>query len=101
MNRLALLALLVFAPAVAFAAPGDSPLDRMGDTGGILGSGTTGAPDAGPTASRLCPDGTSTPGNTPCPPPTAAAVPIDGGLSLLALAGIGFAARRLRSRRRV
>ena len=103
MNRLALLALLVFAPAVAFAAPGDSPLDNMGDTGGILGSGTTAAPDAGPTASRLCPDGAGgtfeTGSTAPCPPTGAPAVPVDGGLALLAIAGAGFAAKRLRARR--
>ena len=98
MTRLALFALLVLAPVAAFAAPGDSPLDRMGDTGSILGSSASSASEA-PTASRIC-NGVETGSTAPCPPPEAAAVPIDGGLSLLALAGIGFAARRLRSRRR-
>jgi len=39
------------------------------------------------------------PGVPPPPPPPPPPVPIDGGLSLLALAGAGYAAKRLRSRR--
>lgn len=35
----------------------------------------------------------------PPPPPAPAAVPIDGGLGLLALAGGAYAAKRLRDRR--
>lgn len=35
----------------------------------------------------------------PCPPVDPNPVPLDGGLSLLALAGTGYAARKLRARR--
>ncbi len=48
------------------------------------------------------PGGTSsnfTPGTPPPPPPPPPPVPVDGGLSLLALAGAGYADKRLRGRR--
>ena len=74
MLRLAALALAVlFAPAAAQSLPDWA------------------APSA-PTASDSPP-----PSVVPDPPGPPAGVPIDGGLGLLALAGAGLAARRLRA----
>ncbi|HEX8386830.1 MAG TPA: hypothetical protein VF576_11640, partial [Rubricoccaceae bacterium] len=79
-----------------------SDLDRLSGTDGFFDR----APQAsdGPTFGNdeLDCDGNGTndtPGNTPCPPPNAPPVPLDGGLSLLALAGAGYAARKLHARR--
>jgi len=54
---------------------------------------TPSGPDQTPAASSSFGPG------APPPPPPPPPVPIDGGLSLLALAGAGYAAHRLRSRR--
>lgn len=78
--------LLLAAPLAASAAPGGgSDLDRMSDTGSILGA----APGSDTPPAGIVPD----------PPPNSDPVPLDGGLSLLALAGAGLAATRLRKRR--
>ncbi len=82
-TRLLALFLLASVPLIAPAAQGDSDLSRMSDTSGILGrSAAADDPSAAP--SNLVPD----------PPPDALPVPLDGGLSLLALAGAGYAVRR-------
>lgn len=98
----ALLALLLLAAPASFASdnPLDdgSSLDRMGDTGGILGGRATQPLAPAPAASRVC-NGVETGNNLPCLPPTAPPVPVDGGLTLLALAGAGYATRKLRARR--
>lgn len=87
--------LLLAAPLAASAAqPGGSDLDRMSDTGGILGRAAAPQDDGGAGTANLGPCGPA-----PCPPPNAPPVPLDGGLSLLAVAGAGYAARRLRARR--
>lgn len=91
MNRF--LILLLLAPLAASAAPGDSDLDWLSGTDGIVGpSVSPGSLSSDPDgrASRLAAD--------PVVPADNPAVPIDGGLSLLALAGAGYAARRLRRR---
>ena len=49
-----------------------------------------------PTPDAAPPPSFSPPGDACCDPPP---VPVDGGLSLLALAGAGYAARHLRKRR--
>ena len=75
----------------------------------VLGAGlfaTTvqaqGLPDwaapSGPATTPVVTDGVSGP-QPPNPPPPPPPVPIDGGLSLLALAGAGYAAHSLRNRR--
>ena len=55
------------------------------------------AAPASPEAGTPDPPGASA-GTPPANPFTPAAVPVDGGLALLALAGAGLAARRLRQR---
>ena len=76
--------LLLAAPLVAAAAPG-SDLDRLSGTDDILGA----APVPQEPAEA----------DPPGPPTDTDPVPLDGGLSLLALAGAGYAAKRLRARR--
>ena len=86
---------VALAPSPAAARDSDAPsaLDRRGDTGGlgetdgVLGA----APSGAPAEDDLAP---------PSPPVDAPPVPVDGGLVLLAAAGAGYAARRLRARRR-
>ena len=87
--RLLTAALVLAAPLVASAAPGGSDLDRLSETGAVLRSEVQ--PEAPGPLDEFAPP--------PGPPPDAAPVPLDGGLSLLALAGAGYAARRLRARR--
>ena len=98
--RLLAVALFVAAPLTASATSQGHPgtdLDRLSESGNI-GNGAiilddeaqTGA--SGPvvqTENVMPPD----------LPPTTTPVPVDGGLSLLALAGAGYAAKRLRARR--
>jgi len=100
--RLTLLALLVVVSASASAPAaqdGGSDLDRLSNTEGVLGEARQ-APEApaGEVGGRIC-NGVETGNDFPCPPDDAPPVPIDGGLSLLALAGAGYAAKRLRARR--
>ena len=63
----------------------------------------TGVPDwADSSDSKAYGDKEHSPGvgtNAPGPPDDPSRVPVDGGLTLLALAGAGYAARRLRSRK--
>lgn len=66
--------------------PGGSDLDRLSGTQALIPQ----ASDDAPPADEAAPPG---------PPPDAPPVPLDGGLSLLALAGAGYAAKRLRKRR--
>ena len=88
-----LTAALVFAsPLVASAAPGDSDLDRLSETSTYASPETDPLPIGGEDAVGPC-------GNAPCPPADAPPVPLDGGLSLLAIAGAAYAAKRLRARR--
>ena len=55
------------------------------------------APPAGGRASLVpCPPGQTDDGSGGCIPNPPTQVPVDGGLALLALAGAGLAARRLR-----
>ena len=88
----AFLALVLLAAPASYAASGGpldggSALDRMGSTDGVLGS------------SSKSKDATEFAGpGAPPPPPDAPAVPVDGGLTLLALAGAGYATRKLRTR---
>ena len=84
MRFLSVLALLAL-PLVASAAPSDGPLDALSETPGFERA----APPAG------VPDEVA----APAPGGAPTQVPLDGGLSLLALAGAGYAARRLRARR--
>ena len=85
--RLLTAALVLAAPLVASSAPGGSDLDRLSETGAVLRSDVQ--PEApGPLDEAV-----------PLPPPDAAPVPLDGGLSLLAVAGAAYAAKRLRARR--
>ncbi|HEX9951186.1 MAG TPA: hypothetical protein VGB53_05410 [Rubricoccaceae bacterium] len=89
MHRLSLLVALVLLPVSALAAPGDgSDLDRLSETSTIMQD------EAQPEPSFPLDEAVPPP-----PPPDAPPVPLDGGLSLLALAGTGYAARRLRARR--
>lgn len=85
--RLLTAALVLAAPLVASAAPGGSDLDRLSETGTVLRSEVQ--PEAPGPLDELVPP----------PPPDAAPVPLDGGLSLLAVAGAAYAAKRLRARR--
>ena len=64
------------------------------DTGGLPAWAQPSAPAAAPAAPMPPNPGTGDPGGTP-------AIPIDGGLSLLAAAGAGYAVNRLRKRRSV
>ena len=86
--RLLTAALVLAAPLVASAAPGGSDLDRLSETGTVLRSDVQ--PEAPGPLDEAAP---------PAPPPDAAPVPLDGGLSLLAIAGAAYAAKRLRARR--
>ena len=90
MTTLRLLAagLLLSAPLAAVAAPGGgSDLDRLSGTQALIPQA---AGDDAPPPDEAMPPGA---------PPDATPVPLDGGLSLLALAGAGYAAKRLRKRR--
>ena len=80
LRPLAALALLLAAPAALAAGPGSTP-----------SWASPSAPAAPTTANDL--------GPAPFPPPVPPPVPIDGGLSLLAIAGAGYAAKKLRARR--
>ncbi len=85
--------------ATSFSASAqDSSLDRLSGTEAVLGSSGSSVGTDAPTAGRVC-NGVETGSSAPCPPPDAPPVPLDGGLSLLALAGAGYAAKRLRARR--
>ena len=79
--------------AVAFAGPalaqGSLPSEQPG-----FGSGLATTPSPEPYSAPPMDAGPTNPGT-----PGAPGVPIDGGLGLLALAGAGYAARRLRKRR--
>ncbi|HEX8297704.1 MAG TPA: hypothetical protein VF594_00975 [Rubricoccaceae bacterium] len=95
MTRLSLFVALVLLPVSAIAAPGEgSDLDRLSETSAYARPEADTSPVGG--TDELAPCG---PGSAPCPPQDAPPVPLDGGLSLLALAGAGYAARRLRARR--
>lgn len=62
-----------------------------------------GVPDwAAPSTAATAPATSSQlgPGGPPPPPPPPPPVPLDGGLTLLALAGAGYAGKKLRDRRR-
>ena len=83
------LTLLAFAPVASATAQGEgSDLDRLSSTDGILGD-----------ASRAATQPETFDAAPPGPPPEAPPVPLDGGLMLLAIAGAGYAARRLRTKR--
>jgi hypothetical protein len=94
--RFSLFALALTLSASASAAPtqdGGSSLDRLSSTENVGSSGEMLA------ASPASGSGGTADAVPPPPPPDAPPVPIDGGLSLLALAGAGYAAKRLRARR--
>lgn len=79
--------------AVALAAPlasAQSVLDQLSGTPGFERSAPPPVAERAPTPGGTAPS----PGNGP------AQVPIDGGLGLLAAAGAGYAAKKLRDRRR-
>ena len=86
--RVLAVVLLAVSPFAASSAQDDgSDLDRLSETGTVLRSDVQ--PEApGPLDEAV-----------PPPPPDAAPVPLDGGLSLLAIAGAAYAAKRLRARR--
>ncbi len=81
MARFLLLAAFLAAPIAAFAA---------GNAQGVPDWASPSVPEAPMEASNI---------QAPTPPVTPPIVPLDGGLSLLALAGAGYAAKRLRGRR--
>ncbi|HEX8385455.1 MAG TPA: hypothetical protein VF576_04685 [Rubricoccaceae bacterium] len=65
-----------------------------------LAAGPQSLPDWAAPAAPAAPAGTAAMGGgPPDPPPPPPAVPLDGGLSLLALAGAGYATKKLRARR--
>ncbi len=83
-RSLAALALLMAAPAAFAAGPQSVPSW------------------ASPSASAVAPAGQASnfgPGGPPPPPPPPPPVPLDGGLTLLAVAGAGYATKKLRARR--
>ncbi len=95
--RSSVLALALALPVAVSAAPtqsSGSDLDRLSSTESVGSSGEM-------LESRSAPVGSAQPDELvpPPPPPDAPPVPIDGGLSLLAIAGAGYAAKRLRARR--
>ncbi|HEX8299294.1 MAG TPA: hypothetical protein VF594_09065 [Rubricoccaceae bacterium] len=94
MTRFIALLLLLIAPFAGTTAQGRSDLDRLSETSAYTSPEESPSPVGGEDA-LACGD----PGSPPCPPPDAPPVPVDGGLSLLALAGAGYAARRLRRAR--
>jgi hypothetical protein len=99
--RFSLFALALAVSATTSAAPTPdrtSDLDRLSNTENFRGRPDSDAAPTSPTGGRIC-NGVETGNNAPCPPPDAPPVPVDGGLSLLALAGAGYAAKRLRARR--
>ena len=83
------------APAALDAAPSGGSLDRLSEVPSWA-SPSAASPSAAPsaTASRGGMVDPPTPGAAP------AAIPVDGGLALLAAAGLGYGMRRLRARRR-
>ena len=83
--------------AVPLTAMAQSDLDRLSATRGFSAPHTPGF-EARVLPPALPPDEAAAPlpGGEPTQVP---GVPIDGGLSLLALAGAGYAAKRLRARR--
>lgn len=95
--RFLIVFLLAAAPLVAQA-------DGTGGLGGLMSTPGFESPAASAVPSP--PDGPPIvynpgfPDDTPNPGDEPAMVPVDGGLSLLALAGAGYAARKLRRRRR-
>ncbi|HEX9953530.1 MAG TPA: hypothetical protein VGB53_17330 [Rubricoccaceae bacterium] len=89
LSRFLTAALVLATPLAASAAPGDgSDLDRLSETSTVLQDEAQ--PETPFPLDEAVP---------PPPPPDAPPVPLDGGLSLLALAGAGYAARKLRARR--
>ena len=88
---LVLSVLLLLAPLDA--APSGGSLDRLSEVPSWA-SPSAAAPSAAPsaTASRGGMVDPPTPGGVP------AAIPVDGGLALLAAAGLGYGVRRLRRR---
>jgi hypothetical protein len=102
------LALLVVGmqPSVANAQVSDRPSDRPGQ-GPEMNNRQLRSPDAStrlpswaeptrPDGGQLEPRDTDPGPITNGPPPPETPIPVDGGLSLLALAGAGYAARKLR-----
>lgn len=85
MLRIVLLSLIVAAPVLAAetSAPGGVP-DWAAPSG----------------VTAPAPTAHAGPGVPPPPPPPPPPVPLDGGLTLLALAGAGYAGKKLRDRRR-
>jgi hypothetical protein len=83
LRSLVTLSLLLVAPAASAAGPQSLP--------DWASPSATAAP--APTADMT--PGTPSPPQPPAEPP---AVPLDGGLSLLALAGAGYATKKLRAR---
>lgn len=64
-----------------------------------LAAGPGSTPDwASPAVPATPPDNNMGPGVPPNPPTAPPAVPVDGGLTLLALAGAGYATKKLRAR---
>lgn len=83
MTRLLLLSLVLAAPAFAAdTAPGGVPDWASPNAGAVEAPAT----------------GNFTPGLPPDPPDPPPPVPVDGGLTLLALAGAGYAGKKLRDR---
>ena len=65
-----------------------------------LAAGPQSLPDwAAPSAASAVPAAPLSEFAPPTPPPPPPPVPIDGGLTLLALAGAGYATKKLRARR--
>ena len=95
--RVLAVVLLAVSPFAASSAQDDgSDLDRLSESATFSSAASDPAPQ--PLAGRIC-NGVETGSTAPCPPPDAPPVPLDGGLSLLAVAGAAYAAKRLRARR--
>lgn len=95
--RSSLFALALALPVAVSAGPTQNPgsdLDRLSSTEAVGSSGEMLESRSAPVGSTSLDEAVPPP-----PPPDAPPVPIDGGLSLLAIAGAGYAAKRLRARR--
>lgn len=89
MRRSLLVLVLLGVTAVpAVASEGIGRTDGIGSADGFFGRSQPSAPSGGESFAA-----------PPNPPANAPPVPVDGGLALLAVAGAGYAAKRLRARR--